>query len=216
MQGYHVHVQDISKAYQRQLILDHISLTVQPGEAVGIRGINGAGKSSLLRQMAWIEAPDSGQVLLDHTAYRPAQRAMRQAIGYAPQDIALFDELSAMDNLKLFAIHDKAITAATLHELIQTFAMNDFIHKRIHQLSGGMKRRVNLAAALINRPRLLIADEPFVGMDEAQRQRVLDYLIQQHQHGMTMIISSHYVENIHPLTHRILRLDNGRIQDESQ
>lgn len=211
MTGFRVEAKDISQRYTGVKILDNVSISLESGQVTGVMGVNGAGKSSLLRIIGLIEKPDIGQLFIDGENPNQNIKNIRHQIGYAPQDIALFNELSAYDNLLFYSINKKKQTSKKLDELVSAFDMESFIKKRVYKLSGGMKRRVNLAVALINSPKLLVADEPFVGLDADQRKKVLNYLNSLSKLGMTQIISSHYSENLSMIAHNIIHLDNGRI-----
>lgn len=211
MTGFRVEAKNISQRYTGVKILDNVSISLEPRQVTGVMGVNGAGKSSLLRIIGLIEKPDIGQLFIDGENPNQNIKNIRHQIGYAPQDIALFNELSAYDNLLFYSIKNKKQAKNKLDELVCAFDMESFIKKRVYKLSGGMKRRVNLAVALINSPKLLVADEPFVGLDADQRKKVLNYLNSLSKQGMTQIISSHYSENLSVIAHNIIHLDNGRI-----
>lgn len=211
MTGFRVEAKNISQRYTGVKILDNVSISLEPGQVTGVMGVNGAGKSSLLRIIGLIEKPGIGQLFIDGENPNQNIKNIRHQIGYAPQDIALFNELSAYDNLLFYSINKKKQTIKKLDELVSAFDMESFIKKRVYKLSGGMKRRVNLAVALINSPKLLVADEPFVGLDADQRKKVLNYLNSLSKQGMTQIISSHYSENLSVIAHNIIHLENGRI-----
>lgn len=209
--GYAVTANNLTKSFKDGVALHAVSLTVQEGACVGIIGPNGAGKSTLMRLMALVDTPNSGSLLFngqDSTADAPS---LREHIGYAPQDVALFEELTAYDNLNLYARSDKAGTRQRVAHLTEVLGMGAFLHRKVALLSGGMKRRVNLAVALVNEPAMLVADEPFAGLDFQQRRQVIAYLKGLREQGMTQILSSHYPENFVGLADSVIYLESGTI-----
>jgi len=207
--GYQVELTDIDKSFKSTVVLSSFSSFFSSGSITGILGPNGSGKSTLLRIISLVDRAFEGTILFDGREAGRNIAAIRRAVGYAPQDAAMYDELSAIDNLKLFSRLGKAETAESIEELAEAFNMTGFLKKKVRVLSGGMKKRVNLAIALINRPRLLVADEPFAGLDSIQREKTIDFLRDSSKRGMTMILSSHIDESLRRLSDNIIRLNIG-------
>jgi ABC-2 type transport system ATP-binding protein len=205
----HVLARGLKRAHRGVDALDAVTIELKPGQITAVLGANGAGKSTLLRIIALVEAPGGGELLMDGRNALPQPGTFRDAIGYVPQDIALFEELTARENLLCWA-RGKA-TAGTLDALIDSLGMAQFASKRVSALSGGMKRRVNLAVALLNHPRLLVLDEPFVGMDTDQRSIVVRVLRSLSAQGVTQIISSHQPEVFRHLAEHVLVLEHGHV-----
>ena len=225
----------IVKKYGSLTAVDNVSMDVHSGEIYGVAGLNGAGKSTLLAILAGVMRPDSGDIVykevrsgsrVNHPqsagpgaggAYKstPA-KALR--IGYVPQDIALFPDLSVYDNLKFWAIagpvrwdsiplKDRILSAATVAGLTEK------LRQSVRSLSGGMKQRVNIAAALAAGPDILIMDEPTAGLDVKNRRDVLNFinsLARSSQYGLAVVCTSHQSGELEMISDRLLLLDRGR------
>ena len=194
--GIELCITNLCKSYKKQEILKDFNLRLGAGQTIGLSGVNGSGKSTMIRILALVESADSGNIFMDGKDAVKHKSEYKKYIGYAPQDTALFEELTVIDNFHYFCLMNSKKAKSNIDDLIEAFDMIEFIHKRVEKLSGGMKKRVNLAVALLNEPRILIADEPFVGLDAYQRNRVIEYLRLLSEKGLTQIISSHYIENI--------------------
>lgn len=203
---------DIEKRYGAQQVLGPVSLCLKSGELLAIRGKNGAGKSTLLNIMAGVTKPDSGTVVLAPETVG--------SIGYAPQDIALYESLSGMDNL-LFWCAVSALPAAAAKSrakwLLDAMQLSDKARKRVDTYSGGMKRRLNLACALVTTPKLLLLDEPFAGADADSVALILDTVCRLRERGCAVAVISHQTPELDPLCDRIITLEAGKIlsRDES-
>ena len=212
MVKYLVEAAGLKKEYKRTTVVKDFSLMLRSGEAVGLFGSNGAGKTSVMKLLALVERPDAGKLIINGVGDAKEQHKMRKEIGFAPQEIALFEELTCRDNLNIFSLESKTEKKKKIDVLIDAFSLEEFIDKKVSKLSGGMKRRVNFAVALLNNPILLIADEPFAGIDPQHRHRILAYLKQLKEQGMAQVISSHYVENLNFLCDKIIYMNNGLIE----
>jgi ABC-2 type transport system ATP-binding protein len=209
-----LHLSSVTKRYGALTALDDVSLAIAPGEFFGLLGPNGAGKSTLMSLVAGLRAPDAGTVTLAGQPLTAADSAARRSLGLVPQTIALFPELTAGENLRIFG-ELQGLRGATLQaRLDEAFAavqLEDRRHSVVKTFSGGMQRRLNLVAALLHRPKLLLCDEPTVGVDPQSRNAIFDYLRQLNRAGVTIIYSTHYMEEAERLCSRIAIIDHGKI-----
>lgn len=197
---------NLCKSYNGAKIVSDFNVNVLSGDVIGLIGDNGTGKSTILRMMALVDFPDSGEVIINDEKANTRIKYYRGRIGYIPQSSALIEEMSAIDNLKLFSTLDKANTKIKIKELSEAFDMNEFLNKKVKHLSGGMARRVNISAGLINNPSLIVADEPFAGLDATQREKVINHFKLLAKNGVGQIISSHYMENLKDWSKSIISL----------
>ncbi len=205
---------DIRKSYGRTEALAGVSLTVQPGELFGLLGPNGAGKTTLLAILAGLSEPTAGAVKLFGDAFDPRARAARKLIGLATQDLAIYPELSARENLRFFGELyglGRADLRSRIDEMLGAVSLKDRADQLAGTFSGGMKRRLNLAVALVHRPRLLLLDEPTTGVDPQSRNHIFERVQALNAEGLTVIYTSHYMEEVQALCPRIGILDHGRV-----
>jgi len=201
----------LSKAYGKQKVLSDVSFSLEKGRVMGILGPNGAGKTTLIKILALIAQPDSGTLKVNGQDAVRESRQIRPFIGYVPQDVALFEDLSVRDNLLCWTGRKGKTAKAQAVRLIEELDMTSFASKRISALSGGMKRRVNLAVAMLDDPEVLILDEPLVGVDIEQRQLINESLKKLALSGVTQIIASHHVDEMMMLADDIMVMKDGRI-----
>jgi ABC-2 type transport system ATP-binding protein len=205
-------VSNISKAFGATQAVDDVSLEIHPGEAFGLLGPNGAGKTTTLSMMVGLLTPDSGTVLIDDQ--NPADAAVRENIGIAPQALSLYEELTALENLKFFGQLYKQ-SATNLKQRIEwslEFAsLTDRRNDLVKTFSGGMKRRLNMAIALIHDPQVILFDEPTVGVDPQSRNHIFDCIEKLKSEGRTIIYTTHYMEEAQRLCDRIAIMDQGSI-----
>lgn len=199
----------LGKAYKNTPVLRGVSLTLEKGEVLGLFGPNGAGKSTFMHILALIALQDKGHYELFGLEAQKNAPALRQRIGFVPQEIALFEELSVRDNLLAFCRLRGKEAQKKAEEAARELSLSDVFKKRVSSLSGGTKRRVNLAAALINDPELLILDEPLVGVDIRHTAHILDLLHKKAQYGTAIVISGHSAGQLLPLCQRVMTLDCG-------
>jgi ABC-2 type transport system ATP-binding protein len=207
-------VEHLAKSYGATTAVVDVSLTVARGEVVGLLGPNGAGKSTTVAMICGLVAPDSGKVLIDGEAIAADDSPVKQRIGLVPQDIALYEDLGARSNLELFgALY--GIKGALLKERIdaalELVGLGDRAKDKPASYSGGMKRRLNIAAALIHDPDLLILDEPTVGVDPQSRNAIFDNLEALAARGKAIIYTTHYMEEAERLADRVVIIDHGRV-----
>jgi ABC-2 type transport system ATP-binding protein len=207
-------IQDVIKRYGALTALDGVSLEVKAGEFFGLLGPNGAGKSTLMSLVAGLRAANAGTLTLDGAAITTSDPAGRLALGLVPQHIALYQELSADQNLRIFGqlygLHG-ATLKERIDEALAAVQLADRRKVQVKKFSGGMQRRLNLAAALLHRPKLLLCDEPTVGVDPQSRNAIFEYLERLNRGGLTIIYSTHYMEEATRLCSRIGIIDHGRI-----
>jgi len=209
-----VRAERLHKVYGRQAVVDGISFSIRRGEFCGILGPNGAGKTTTLRMLVGNTPPTSGVLeVLGHAIPRHA-RKMRARIGVVPQSDNLDPEFTVLENLRVYGRYfglSRAVIEDRIPELLALSALEEKVDCRITQLSGGMKRRLSIARALINRPDLLILDEPTTGLDPQIRQNIWQLLRQLQQNGLTLILTTHYMDEAERLCDRIILMDGGRI-----
>jgi len=209
-----IEVEKLVKKYGDRVALNEVSLEVREGEIFGLLGPNGAGKTTILSILATLFSPDAGRVrILGYDLSREANR-IRPLIGFVPQELALYPTLSAWDNLAFFG-RIYGIRGNTLRERIVTVLdlvkLRDRAGDAVRTFSGGMKRRLNIAASLIHRPRLLFLDEPTVGVDPQSRNFIFEHIEQLRAEGITVLYTTHYMEEAERLCDRVAIVDQGRI-----
>lgn len=204
----------LRKSFGPRLVLTDVSLEVHRGEVVGLLGPNGAGKTTTLSILATLLRPDAGEVRICGMAARTNLNAVRRKLGVVPQSLALYRSLSALQNLELFArLHgidrhearDEAMNALT------EVGLSERAHDPVVMLSGGMQRRLNLACGIVHRPKVLLLDEPTVGVDPQARELLLLTVRRLAQAGTAVIYSTHYMEEVEVACDRVLLIDDGRL-----
>lgn len=207
-------VQSVTKRYDALVALTDVSLTIAPGEFFGLLGPNGAGKSTLMSLVAGLREPDAGLVTISGSPVSARDAATRRDLGLVPQHIALYPELTAEQNLRIFG-ELQGLRGASLRsridECLESVQLADRRRSPVKTFSGGMQRRLNLVAALLHRPKLLLCDEPTVGVDPQSRNAIFDFLEKLNREGLTIIYSTHYMEEATRLCSRIGIIDHGRI-----
>ncbi len=208
-----IRVSDIFKSYGDKRVLQGISLEIEQGEFFGLIGPNGAGKTTLINIMLGLIEPDSGTVVVDGLQMGKNDLEIKSRIGYVPQELALMEETTVGYNLEYFGVlynlKGKALKEAIDRVLVFVGLENER-KKKVAKLSGGMKRRLNIACATMHRPSILVLDEPTVGIDPQSRNHIFDYLKRLNQEErVTILYTSHYMEEVEALCDRIFILDNG-------
>ena len=207
-------LRSVTKRYGALTALDGISLDLARGEFFGLLGPNGAGKSTAMSLIAGLRAPDSGSITLDGVSLTAANSTARLALGLVPQHVALYPELSADQNLRIFGeLYGLrgADLRARIDAALEAVQLTDRRRDPKKTFSGGMQRRLNLAAALLHRPKLLLCDEPTVGVDPQSRNAIFEYLERLNREGLTIIYSTHYMEEATRLCSRIGIIDHGKL-----
>lgn len=204
----------VTKRYGAFTALNDISLEVAAGEFFGLLGPNGAGKSTLMSLVSGLRSPDAGTVRLDGAAVSAHAADTRLRLGLVPQNLALYLELSAEDNLRIFGeLYGLrgTVLKQRIDEGLAAVELADRRKSAVRTFSGGMQRRLNLVAALLHRPKLLLCDEPTVGVDPQSRNAIFDFLERLNREGLTIIYSTHYMEEATRLCSRIGIIDHGQI-----
>lgn len=206
-------VKDITKRYGDKTVLNNISFRINKGEIFGLIGPNGAGKSTLIKIMTGLVKQDRGEIEIDGMGFGRNSIEIKQKLGVVPQDIALLEAVSGRDNLEYFArlygIRGKALKQK-VDEVLELTGLVDHQKKKVKTYSGGMKRRLNLAAAIMHRPEYLILDEPTVGVDPQSRNAIFNYVKDMNREGTTVLYTSHYMEEVEALCDNIFILDLGK------
>ncbi|HAG15235.1 MAG TPA: export ABC transporter ATP-binding protein [Bacteroidales bacterium] len=209
-----IDVRNISKSYGEIKALKSLSLHIKKGEFYSLLGPNGAGKTTCINLMGGLMLPDSGEIFLDGTDIKTIKKQTKAKIGIVPQEIALYNDLSARENLLFWAkIH--RISAHGLNEKIDAILnfmdLADRSNQAISSFSGGMKRRINIAAALVHNPDILFFDEPTVGIDPQSRAFIYSIFKALKDEGKTILYTSHYLEEVEKLSDRIGIIDHGEM-----
>ncbi|MCI1774120.1 MAG: ABC transporter ATP-binding protein [Paenibacillus lautus] len=204
----------IIKRYGHQLVLDHVHLEIRQGEILGLLGPNGAGKTTLIHALSGLIGIDSGSIELFGERLSGHMLEVKRKIGLVTQDITVFEDLTAHENLAFFGgIYGLRGTELRrqITETLQFVGLTDQAHKRPSKFSGGMKRRLNIACSIIHRPRLLIMDEPTVGIDPQSRNHILESVRELQRRGTTILYTTHYMEEVQSLASRVVIMDQGHV-----
>ena len=200
-------VVDVTKCYGKETVLENLSLELGKGEVVALLGPNGSGKSTLLSIMALSLKPDSGKVDVDGLALSDA----RKIIAYAPQVITLFEELNTRENLYAWSGLRGNPMKERAEELVTILGMENFLKRRVSKLSGGQRRRVNLAVSLMSPADYIVLDEPLAGVDSEGIDRIIDLISEERKKGRGIIISEHNSEVVSGFADKVIHLDKGRL-----
>jgi ABC-2 type transport system ATP-binding protein len=204
---------NVRKSFGRTTAVDGISFRLEQGEIFGLLGPNGSGKTTTIRMAAGLLAPDAGSIEMEGLG-QPTNPAVRSRIGLAPQTLALYDTLTATENLTFFGTlygRDRRAAGARASALLEMVGLSDRADDRVEAYSGGMKRRLNLAAALMHEPPLVMLDEPTVGVDPQSRNAIFDIIRTLRERGTTIIYTTHYMEEAQRLCDRVGIIDSGRV-----
>ncbi|AOZ92975.1 ABC transporter ATP-binding protein [Paenibacillus crassostreae] len=205
----------LSKVYKEKRVVDEIDFYLDEGESVGLLGPNGAGKSTTISMISSLLKPTSGDVKLNGKSIIQDPSEIRKVLGVVPQEIALYEELSAYENLAFFGkIYKvkKQVLEKQIQEVLEMVGLRDRQKELVKTFSGGMKRRVNIAAALLHQPKILILDEPTVGIDPQSRNHILETVRNLNkEYGTTILYTSHYMEEVEQLCNRVYIMDHGKV-----
>jgi linearmycin/streptolysin S transport system ATP-binding protein len=207
-------VQNLRKSFGSLVAVDEVSFTVEAGRLVGLLGPNGAGKTTTVAMIAGLLTPDRGDVLVGGARLAGDTDPGKRRIGLVPQDLALYDELSAEANLRffgsLFGLTGRALDAS-MRSALELVGLADRAREAVKAFSGGMKRRLNLAAGLLHDPDILLLDEPTVGVDPQSRNAIFENLEVLKARGKALLYTTHYMEEAERLADRIVVIDHGRV-----
>ncbi|HSR99667.1 MAG TPA: ABC transporter ATP-binding protein [Kofleriaceae bacterium] len=204
----------VGKDYGARTAVGAVDLDVARGECLGLLGPNGAGKTTTISMACGVVTPTRGAVTVGGVDLAREPRRAKAKLGLVPQDIALYEELSAVQNLRYFgALYSLAreALAERIEWALGVVGLRDRADEQVRRYSGGMKRRLNLAAGLVHRPELLFLDEPTVGVDPQSRNHIFETVRQLRADGMTVVYTSHYMEEVEALCDRVAIIDDGAI-----
>jgi ABC-2 type transport system ATP-binding protein len=207
-------VKDLVKKYGDFTAVKGVSFDIQEGEIFSLLGPNGAGKTTTISVLSTLYAPTSGEATIGGHSVTKEPMAVRNLIGVVPQELALYDDLSALENLifwgQMYGLSGKTLKAR-VDEVLEQIGLTDKARNRIKTYSGGMKRRVNIGVGLLHKPRLLFMDEPTVGIDPQSRRAILDSVKELNRAGMTVLYTTHYMEEAQELSNRVGIIDHGEL-----
>ena len=208
---------EVEKNYSKKHAVKGISFKINKGDVLGLLGENGAGKSTTMSMISTLSIPDKGDILLDGKSIVKNPAIIRKCLGYVPQDIALYPMLTGYENLKFFGkmyhMNSKDIEEAIIRVRDVIGLSDEVLKTKVGAYSGGMKRRVNIGAALMHDPELVVMDEPIVGIDVNSRNQIIDTIIELNKLGKTIIYTGHYMEEVERLCNKICFLDEGKITE---
>ena len=207
-------IRNLRKTFGDLVAVDDVSFSIEPGQILGLLGPNGAGKTTTVSMISGLLTPDRGEVRIGGRPLAGDTDPAKRKIGLVPQDLALYDELTARDNLRFFgALYtltgealERAIAAA-----VGLVGLSDRVRDRVKTFSGGMKRRLNLAAGLLHDPDILLLDEPTVGVDPQSRNAIFENLEELKRRGKALLYTTHYMEEVERLADRVVVIDRGTV-----
>ena len=209
-----ISVKDLHKNFDEVHAVQGVRFEVQPGEIFSLLGPNGAGKSTIISMLSCLLGPTSGDAeVMGHSILREATQ-VKESIGVVPQDIALYPDLTAWENLlfwgKMYGLRGPALHSRA-NEVLDVIGLKEQQKRRVDKYSGGMKRRLNVGISLLHKPKVIIMDEPTVGIDPQSRRNILDNVLALNKAGMTVLYTTHYMEEAQELSDHIAIMDNGNI-----
>jgi ABC-2 type transport system ATP-binding protein len=209
-----LNITDLTKCYKELVAVDHITFSVQPGEIFGFLGPNGAGKTTTINCICGLLIPDSGSITINQQDVVHGGNKVRRLLGVVPQEVALYEEFNAIENLHfwggLYGLKTKKLKDR-IQILLELTGLKDRAKDAVKTYSGGMKRRLNMAAGLIHQPKLLLLDEPTVGIDPQARHQMLETIRQIAREGTTILYTTHYMDEAEALCNRLAIIDHGQI-----
>jgi ABC-2 type transport system ATP-binding protein len=204
----------LSRRFGTRLAVDDVSFRVAPGETYGLLGPNGAGKTTTIRVVCGLLAADGGQVTVSGMPVSTSTTTAKAQIGYVPQDVSLYPDLTARENLsffgRLYRLRGRALRER-VDEVLHLIELTDRGDDRVESFSGGMKRRLNIGVSLLHRPRLLVLDEPTVGVDPQSRHAIMESIQALRSAGVAVLYTTHYMEEAERLCDRVGIIDHGRL-----
>jgi ABC-2 type transport system ATP-binding protein len=209
-----IQLRSVSKSYGNIEAVNNVSFNIEKGEIFGILGPNGAGKSTIVNILNTLVKPDRGDVIIDGVNIKEDGDTIKLIMGVVPQEIALYEELSAYENLMFWGgLYDipKQELMANVNKTLEIVDLVNRKDDKIKTFSGGMKRRINIACSLLHSPRILLLDEPTVGVDPQNRNHIFEVIERLNNEGMTMIYTTHYMEEAERFCDKIAIIDVGRI-----
>jgi ABC-2 type transport system ATP-binding protein len=209
-----IQVQNIHKSFGEIQAVQGVSFEVQPGEIFSLLGPNGAGKTTTIAMLSTLLRPDQGDAFVLGHSVCGQPMEVKKVLGVVPQEIALYEDLSARENLtfwgKMYGLRGAALRTRT-DEVLETIGLSERAGGRVSKFSGGMKRRVNIGVALLHKPQVIYMDEPTVGIDPQSRRNILDSVVALKNQGMTVLYTTHYMEEAQELSDHIAIMDHGKL-----
>jgi len=209
-----IQVTNLHRAFGEIKAVQGVSFDVQPGEIFGLLGPNGAGKTTTISMLATLLRPDEGDAFVMGHSIRRDPMAVKSVLGVVPQEIALYEDLSARENLtfwgKMYGLRGARLRQR-VNAVLGLIGLSDRANGRVGTFSGGMKRRVNIGVALLHKPQVLYMDEPTAGIDPQSRRNILDSVVSLKNQGMTVLYTTHYMEEAQELCNHIAIMDHGRV-----
>jgi ABC-2 type transport system ATP-binding protein len=207
----------LRKAFGDLVAVDGVDVRIAPGETYGLLGPNGAGKTTTISMIAGLLAPDAGRVVIDGATVTTRSVGAKASIGLVPQEVAIYPDLTARENLeffgKLYGLSGHAL-ASRVAEVLEVIELSDRAGDPTREFSGGMKRRLNIGIGLLHRPKLLVLDEPTVGVDPQSRNAILESVEELATAGMAVLYTTHYMEEAERLCDRVGIIDQGEVRAE--
>lgn len=208
-----VNVENLVKRYDELLALDHFNLLIEEGEVFGLLGPNGSGKTTAINCILGLLTYDKGTISLFGEPMSPLRYDLKRKIGVVPQNVAVFDELTVRENIDYFCslyVPDRTERKSLVNDAIEFVGLEEFTRTRPKKLSGGLLRRLNIACGIAHRPQLAFFDEPTVAVDPQSRASILDGIKEMNRQGMTVVYTSHYMEEVEEICTRIMVMDHGK------
>lgn len=209
-----INLKSVSKSFKTIKALNDVSLEIREGELFGLLGPNGAGKTTLMNILIGYLSADSGSVYINGEEVNRTELKFRSELGFVPQSVALYGDMTAEENLKFFGSLynlDSSLLQNNIREYLNAVGLYERRKDTVKNFSGGMKRRLNLITALLHNPKVLLCDEPTVGVDPQSRNAIFDFLEKLNNEGLTIVYTTHYMEEAERLCNRVAVIDNGSI-----
>jgi ABC-2 type transport system ATP-binding protein len=209
-----IRVQDLRKSFGDNQAVHSVSFTVEQGEIFSLLGPNGAGKTTTISMLSCLLRPDEGDACVMGHSIRTDAMGVKSVLGVVPQEIALYEDLTARENLtfwgKMYGLRGASLKSR-VSEVLEVIGLTDRANDRVGKYSGGMKRRVNIGVALLHKPKVIYMDEPTVGIDPQSRRNILDSVVALKNQGMTVLYTTHYMEESQELSDHIAIMDHGKL-----
>lgn len=208
-----VNAKNVVKRYEEKIALDHFNLEVKEGEVLGLLGPNGCGKTTAINSIMSLLNYDKGEIEVFGEKMTSNSYDIKRQIGLVPQEVSVFENLTVRENIDYFAglyIDDSKQRKQYVDEAIEFVDLKDYEKFYPRKLSGGLKRRLNIAAGIVHKPKLIILDEPTVAVDAQSRNFILEGILELNKQGSTIIYTTHYLEEVEQIASRIVIMDNGK------
>src|SRR5512132_2170277 len=209
-----ISVRDLRKSFGENQAVQGVSFDVEQGEIFSLLGPNGAGKTTTISMLSCLLRPDTGDARILGHSIRTEAMEVKSVLGVVPQEIALYEDLTARENLtfwgKMYGLRGAALKTR-VNEVLDVIGLSDRANERVGKDSGGMKRRVNIGVALLHKPKVIYMDEPTVGIDPQSRRNILDSVVALKDQGMTVLYTTHYMEEAQELSNHIGIMDHGKM-----